>query len=284
MLIFRTVQDIQSWLTFYSAKGSSIGFVPTMGALHAGHISLIDRAKRENHLTVCSIFVNPTQFNDAKDLEKYPRTLESDSLLLSNAGCDVLFYPSVAEIYPPGLAQVKVDLKGLDLVMEGAHRPGHFEGVVQVVHRLLDIVRPDRLYMGEKDFQQFTIIGHMIKELNLPVQLVVCPISREPHGLAMSSRNERLSTEGRKQAAFIYSTLSKAIDLKNTMKPEQICLQLFDELNQDPFKPEYVDIVGADDLLPIKTWTDSPVVICTAVWLEGIRLIDNIILSLAAKE
>lgn len=279
MLVFYDVRSIQSWIQGNKDKGKSIGFVPTMGALHAGHISLIEKSKKENDLTVCSIFVNPTQFNDPKDLEKYPRTFEADSQLLTNATCDLLFYPSIGEIYPPKVSEVIIDLKGLDTMMEGVHRPGHFKGVVQVVHRLLDIVKPDNLYMGQKDFQQFTIIDHMIKVLALPVHLVVCPISREPHGLAMSSRNERLSKEGRQQASNIYSVLSKSILLKSKQSPKSICVELFDQLNHGPFRPEYVEIVDRYSLLPLNDWSSSKnPVICTAVWLEGVRLIDNIML------
>jgi pantoate--beta-alanine ligase len=279
MLIFRTVEAIQSWITYQKSVGNTIGFVPTMGALHPGHISLIEQSKNENDLTVCSIFVNPTQFNDPKDLEKYPRTLEADSELLCNAHCEVLFYPSVDEIYPNDMKIIFVDLQGLDQVMEGLHRPGHFNGVVQVVHRLLDIVKPGRLYMGQKDFQQFSIIGHMIDALQLSVKLVVCPISREINGLAMSSRNMRLSSEGRQVAAEIFKTISQAHDLKKNMTPAQVSSFCYDALNHEPFKPEYIDIVDTKTLKPLKVWgADGTSVICAAVWLEGVRLIDNIII------
>ncbi len=279
MLIFRSVSEIQTWLSIQKNDSRSIGFVPTMGALHSGHISLIAQSNLESEITVCSIFVNPTQFNDASDLEKYPRTLQADSFLLSKARCAVLFYPSVAEIYPTDLPEVILDLDGLDQVMEGEHRPGHFKGVVQVVHRLLDIVQPHRLYMGQKDFQQFTIIGHMIKKLNMSTQLVVCATSREPHGLAMSSRNVRLSSVGRMQAALIYTTLMHAVESRHREQPEALSTSCFEVLNQDPFKAEYVQIVHIESLKSVTSWKEpGQKAICAAVWLEGVRLIDNILI------
>ncbi|MEP7267181.1 MAG: pantoate--beta-alanine ligase [Saprospiraceae bacterium] len=277
MLIFRKVNDLQSWVRTEKADGKSIGFVPTMGALHTGHISLISTSQQDNEITVCSIFVNPTQFNDPKDLEKYPRTLEADTIMLADAKCDLLFFPSVEEIYPPDLKEIEVDLQGLDTMMEGAHRPGHFKGVVQVVHRLLDIVKPDHLYMGQKDFQQFSIIAHMINELKMPVKLNVCPILRESNMLAQSSRNERLSPEGRERAGKIYNTISRATLLRMKHTPAEVCKILFEELNHEPFQPEYVEIVDQNNLTSVNDWNDK-CVICIAVWLEGIRLIDNIIL------
>ncbi|MBP6794795.1 MAG: pantoate--beta-alanine ligase [Saprospiraceae bacterium] len=280
MLVFVDVSTITDWLQSLKKSGKSIGFVPTMGALHSGHISLIEASRSNTDITVCSIFVNPTQFNDPTDLAKYPRTYEADCKLLISGKCDVLFYPGIHEIYPENKPEIKVDLNGLDSVMEGTHRPGHFKGVVQVVHRLLDIVKPDKLYMGQKDFQQFTIIEHMIKSLQLPVELVVCPIAREPHGLAMSSRNERLSKEGRQKAGQIFTILSKSISLRQSQGPKQIARALLEELNHEPFKPEYVEIVDRYSLRPIDSWqAEGTQVICTAVWLEGVRLIDNIILN-----
>ena len=183
-----SVNSLQRTLNTYRKQGLTIGFVPTMGALHAGHLSLIQQAAKKNDIVVCSIFVNPTQFNNASDLAKYPRTLKKDGQLLETAGCHLLFAPSVDEIYPPGLdTEVHFSFKGLDKMMEGRYRPGHFKGMAQVVKRLLDLVLPNDLYMGQKDFQQFTIVAHMIKTLKLPIRLVVCPIMREAHGLAMSS-------------------------------------------------------------------------------------------------
>lgn len=273
------VTDIQSWILFHASSGKTIGFVPTMGALHEGHITLIKQSKAANDITVCSIFVNPTQFNDPKDLEKYPRTLDADTRLLTNAGCEILFYPSVHEIYPKGLKEINIDLDGLDEVMEGKHRPGHFKGVVQVVYRLLDIVKPDRLYMGQKDFQQFTIINKMIEVLQLPVKLEVCSIAREPNGLAMSSRNVRLGKNARSVASKIFETISQAPNLMKSMNPETISKLCFDTFNLEPFRIEYAEIVDRKNLLPIITWGNKgSAVLCIAVWLDGVRLIDNIIL------
>jgi len=209
MKIIKSVKELQSELK--KDKKKTIGFVPTMGALHSGHIALMKNSIKENDITVCSIFVNPTQFNVKSDLEKYPRTLKADAEKLKKAGVDYLFTPSVKEVYPQGTKKsVKVNLKGLDKQMEGKFRPGHFEGVVQVVHRLLDIVKPTRLYMGQKDFQQFTIIAQMIKSLKMKVQLVVVKIQRAKDGLALSSRNVRLTPAKRKWAPIIYKTLKKA--------------------------------------------------------------------------
>lgn len=264
-----------------SLEGKSIGFVPTLGALHEGHASLIRKSKKKSDLTVCSIFVNPTQFNDPKDLKKYPRTIEADTAILHDLHTDILFLPDVKEIYPNGtLSKVEVDFGELFTVMEGAHRPGHFDGVVQVVNRLLEIVEPDYLYMGQKDFQQFTIIQHMINELRLPVELVVCRIKREKHGLAMSSRNTRLDPENRSQASIIRKTL---IAVKRNRKiktiPELISYAM-NRLSIADFKPEYVSIVDGRTLQDINDISDSDyAVACAAVWVKNIRLIDNIILK-----
>lgn len=280
MLIFKSVRALELWLDESRKKNISIGFVPTMGALHEGHISLVRAAQSDNDITVCSIFVNPTQFNDPGDLKKYPRTFDEDARLLVDAGTDVLFYPEVPEVYPPGFKGVDVDLNGLDQVMEGLHRPGHFKGVVTVVYRLLEIVKPDKLYMGQKDFQQFTIIDHMIHSLDLNVQLVVCPILREENGLAMSSRNTRLSPEGRKMAGLIHRLLiegKKLIPARTPGEIESHCLEL---LNVPGFTPEYFSIVDSHRLISIQSWDElaesaARPIACAAVWLEGVRLIDN---------
>ena len=195
MYIFQKAADLRSHLkTILRGRSSTIGFIPTMGALHEGHLALIRAAQANGCYTVCSIFVNPTQFNDPSDLEKYPRTPEKDAELLEKVGCDVIFMPEVEEIYPPGdIQDFELDFEGLDEVMEGVFRPGHFKGVAQVVKRLLDLVQPDGLYMGQKDFQQVAIVRHLIRVTRFPVELVVVPTVREHDGLAMSSRNIRLS-------------------------------------------------------------------------------------------
>ena len=208
MLIFKKVADLRQWL---DRQALPIGFAPTMGALHEGHLELIRMAKREGCLAVASIFVNPTQFNDPKDLEKYPRTPEKDAALLLSAHCDALFIPEVVEVYPPEVnLTIDLDFRQLDQVMEGEFRPGHFKGMATVVNRLLDIVRPDKLYMGQKDFQQLSIVRDMIRQLQLPVELVMCPTVREPDGLAMSSRNVRLTPEMRQIAPLIHQILQWA--------------------------------------------------------------------------
>jgi pantoate--beta-alanine ligase len=201
-----TIAQLQEIILNHKKSGKTIGFVPTMGALHAGHISLIEKARAENNIVVCSIFVNPTQFNDPNDLIKYPRTPELDKQLLINAGCDILFSPAVDEMYPVKDERV-FDFGGLDKVMEGAHRPGHFNGVAQIVSKLFNAVKPDKAYFGKKDFQQLAIIKYITKQLNLPIQIIPCETMREPDGLAMSSRNIRLNSEERKQAL----QLSKAL-------------------------------------------------------------------------
>ena len=262
-------------------NGVSIGFVPTMGALHKGHLSLVRKAKKENDLVIVSIFVNPTQFNDKKDLEKYPRTLELDISLLLRARADVVFTPASSEIYPEGDQKGNdIDLGGLDSYMEGAFRPGHFKGVAQVVKRLLDIVTPDRLYMGQKDFQQFTIIAHMIRTLKIQTDLVVCRILREANGLAMSSRNERLTKETREKAGLIYKTLQSVKKYQNTKSVKELEDYGMKRLNIAPFIPEYFTICDGNTLKPIQNINDtSYAVACVAVWGDGIRLIDNIILK-----
>ena len=275
------VSTIQKVLNRHRKSGRRIGFVPTMGALHEGHMTLIREARKENDVVVSSIFVNPTQFNDIKDLKKYPRTLKQDMAMLSAEGTDYLFHPSIDEIYPPDLmTSVQVDLQGLDRQMEGAFRPGHFEGVVQVVHRLLDIVQPDRLYMGQKDFQQFTIIQHMIDQLNMEVELVVCPIARDKDGLARSSRNRRLEPHIRDRAGILHKTLSWIKSSVEHITPEQASKEAMKRMAIPDFKPEYVSIIDGNTLQPIKSFQDHDyVVVCTAVWAGEVRLIDNIILK-----
>ena len=281
MKTISTVKELQE--TLKKHKNSSIGFIPTMGALHSGHIALMKRSIKENDFTVCSIFVNPTQFNVKSDLDKYPRTLKADSEKLDKAGVDYLFAPSVKEIYPGGTKKgVKVNLKGLDKQMEGEFRPGHFEGVVQVVHRLLEIVNPTRLYMGQKDFQQFTIIAQMIKNLKMKVELVVVEIQRAKDGLALSSRNVRLTAAKRKWAPIIYKELKR---IKRSMKSktvEEAKIQALEALAKPRgYEPEYVSIVDGYSLKPIKDWADSDfVVVATAVWAGKVRLIDNMILKM----
>lgn len=280
MQVIETVAQLQKVIDSHIAAGRTVGFTPTMGALHDGHMTLIRHSVHENDVTVCSIFVNPTQFNEATDLDKYPRTPEADASMLKKNGADILFMPSVAEVYPNGKkATVTVDLEGLDEQMEGAFRPGHFAGVVQVVHRLVEIVTPDRLYMGQKDFQQFSIIAKMLHNLQMETSLRVVPIVRAPSGLALSSRNVRLSPEHRAAAPQIHEVL-KAV---NSRKYRYSVADLQDygmaqlALIKD-FRPEYFMIADGHTLRPIADVRDTDyVVACVAVWAGDVRLIDNMI-------
>lgn len=281
MYLFKTVQHYSNYLQHLGGEATSIGFVPTMGALHDGHLSLIKASREQNAFTLCSIFVNPTQFNENSDLEKYPRTPAKDIEMLAAAGCDVIFMPQADEIYPPGVdLDSPIPPKDLVAGMEGQFRPGHFEGVVQVVKRLLDIVQPARLYMGQKDYQQAAIIGWMLNSLELPVELVVCPIMREEDGLAMSSRNVRLEADIRSRATLIHQTLSMAKARLREEPVSDIKAWAIGNLAQKDFRPEYFEIVDGVSLAPLNQITDSDfVVACTAVWAGEVRLIDNMILQ-----
>ena len=279
MLIFKKVTDLRQWL---STQIAPVGFAPTMGALHDGHLELIRMAKRDGCLAVASIFVNPTQFNDPRDLEKYPRTLEKDTAMLLSVQCDVLFVPTVEEVYPPGEdLTITLDFKQLDKVMEGEFRPGHFKGMATVVNRLLDIVRPHRLYMGQKDFQQLSIVRDMIRQLELPVALVMCPTVRESDGLAMSSRNTRLSQEMRATAPAIYQTLQWAKTALYENRPvAEIQTEALRKLSAANLLPEYFEIVDGVTLLNVQDKDESAfVVACTAAFAGDVRLIDNLVLK-----
>lgn len=281
MQLFKTVTALKTYLGTQRQKSKTIGFVPTMGALHQGHLSLIKQSKTDNDITVCSIFVNPTQFNESSDLDKYPRTPERDQNMLKSLQTDVLFMPSVEEVYPPEQKnQVSYDFGDLETVMEGQFRPGHFKGVAQVVKRLLDIVEPHCLYMGQKDFQQFAIIQNMLEQLNSPIKIIRCPIIREADGLAMSSRNVRLSTVHRKQAVLLHETLKMSKSMMSLYSPEEIKKQAMEKLKTGNFKPEYFEIVDAKTLANIANFNKAKnVVACTAVWAGDVRLIDNMILK-----
>jgi pantoate--beta-alanine ligase len=282
MLLFKRVADLQRYLNPLREKGGSIGIVPTMGALHKGHISLIDRSKAANDITVATVFVNPTQFNDPKDLEKYPRTAEKDMEMLVEAGCDILFMPFVEEVYPSGtIPTVKFNFGKLDKVLEGVFRPGHFDGMAQVVHRLLDIVKPHNLYMGQKDFQQASIVAAMLQQMKSKIQLTVCDILREEDGLAMSSRNTRLKPEDRAVAPLIYKTLKEAAEKVSDYTPTEIQRFAVSKLRAEPrFKLEYFEVVDGRTLLPITLFQDTDYAVAlTAVWAGDVRLIDNVILK-----
>ena len=281
MKIFIQAEKLSSYITELRARDKSIGFVPTMGALHHGHMSLIHKAKSENDISICSIFVNPTQFNEQSDLDKYPRTLAEDISLLIEHNNDILFWPTVAEMYPEDLdTSIDLDLEGLDTLMEGEFRPGHFAGVAQVVKRLLDITNPHRLYMGQKDFQQFSIVSKMIKDLEMGVENISCDIIREESGLAMSSRNRRLDPEIKKRASVLYQTLKGAKEHLTEMSPQELSKWAMTQLSIPNFKPEYFSIVDGYTLQNIDSFEQHEfVVACTAVWAGEIRLIDNMILK-----
>jgi pantoate--beta-alanine ligase len=281
MFVFKTVSELQQYLNSRRANGEQIGFAPTMGALHLGHLDLMRHSKAQNACTVCSIFVNPTQFNDPKDLEKYPRTPEKDLAMLESVGTEVVFMPTVEEIYPPGLdLTLQLNLNPLDQVMEGAFRPGHFQGMAQVVKRLLDIVQPDRLYMGQKDFQQFSIVGYLIQQMQLPVELVMVPTVRESDGLAMSSRNVRLNPAQRQAAPIIYQTLEWAKSQLWLRAIAEIETEALQHLSLPDFRPEYFQIVDGKTLQPITNPTEHDwIVACVASWVGEVRLIDNLALA-----
>lgn len=277
MQIFYTISELKNTLNESRKQGKRVGFVPTMGALHEGHLSLLSYAKNNNDLTLVSIFVNPTQFNDKDDLKNYPRTFDADCKLLSSAGANYVFAPSANEMYPEPDTRV-FDFGKLDKVMEGKHRPGHFNGVAQIVSKLFDAVGPCRAYFGDKDFQQLTIIKQMVKDLNYKVEIVPCPIVREADGLAMSSRNMRLTPSQRKNAATISQTLFESKKLAASYPIEKLIEWVIDTINKNPeLTVEYFEIVDDVELQPVNSW-NSPVnkVGCVAVKVGAVRLIDNI--------
>jgi pantoate--beta-alanine ligase len=280
MIVIKAATELNHFLNGLKIKSKKIGFVATMGALHSGHISLIERSNRENDTTVCSIFVNPRQFNDPKDLEKYPRPIEKDILLLVKAGCNVLFIPDYEDIYSPNYVEPKINLEGLDTILEGAMRPGHFKGVALVVKRLFECVKPDAAYFGQKDYQQTLVIKQIVKEFKLPVKIVVTEIHREENGLAMSSRNIRLSYEQRNRAGFIYSAL---LQLKSNLKYLDINEALIKAkesiLKEAGAKIEYLTIVEPDTLAQIeKIDQERSAIALVVVNYFGVRLLDNIYL------
>jgi pantoate--beta-alanine ligase len=279
---FKKKTDCRRFLNQQRTEHKSIGFVPTMGALHEGHLSLIRQSKKETDITVCSIFVNPTQFNDPHDLEKYPRTIEPDIELLAEADCNVLFLPDEKEIYPEGTGSLKkYDLGNLESMLEGISRPGHFQGVANVVDRLLEIVQPDRLYMGQKDFQQIKVIEKMIQQSAVKPQVIVCPIIRELSGLAMSSRNVRLTSEQRKNAAKIYSELQFIRDHFLNHSFHELKSQAISDLNSIPeMKADYLEFCDAENFRTIENRDEARHIVClAAVYVGGVRLIDNILLK-----
>lgn len=280
MEVTKTKTSLLAALRPYRDRGMRIGFVPTMGALHQGHIALIQHAKSLADVVVCSIFVNPTQFNDPKDLEKYPRPIETDIRMLQDAACDVLFHPEVGEMYGPDEFW-QLDLGHLDRVLEGLHRPGHFQGVTQIVKKLLDAVQPDIACFGQKDFQQFKVVEHMVHTLQLPVTLEMCPTVREVDGLAMSSRNVRLTPQGRQQALALYRTLQRAKTGVGMKSLDALRKEAIAGLRNSPgVQLEYFAIYRADTFEEANEITPSqPLVALVAAWVDGVRLIDNLLLQ-----
>ena len=293
MQIIQTTAALTAAINEAKQANRTIGLVPTMGALHEGHLSLIRRARQENDLVVVSIFVNPIQFNNKEDLAKYPRTVEADCQAAAGAGADIAFTPSVEEMYPEPVTTV-YHFGPIEEVMEGPRRPGHFSGVAVVVRRLFDLTQPTRAYFGEKYFQQIAIIRNLLEQIKYPIELVPCPIVRADDGLALSSRNMRLSPEARAIAPNIYSTLVQAVEMSEYEDVESVrdwvldTYSTFHEVNSLPeglrFEPEYFEIVNDTTLQPINDWSDAPGVVgCIAVWLDGVRLID-VIRFLPAEE
>lgn len=281
MEIFKDCESLQKHLSALRQKGTTIGFVPTMGALHAGHISLVEKAGAENDISVVSIFVNPTQFNNKEDLEKYPRDSDSDFKLLEQNGCDIVFAPSVEEMYPEVDNRV-FELGSVAQVMEGKFRPGHFNGVCQIVSKLLNLVKPDKAYFGQKDYQQIAVVKKMVHKYmpELKTEIVTCQIKREKDGLAMSSRNTRLTPSQRKSAVIISQTLSKA---KDCFKKGGTQKEIIDTVKKGIASDvnlllEYVEIADKDTLLPIPDSKPVNAVICITVYCGSIRLIDNVLL------
>lgn len=286
MITITTIAELDSAINETKKNNKSIGLVPTMGALHEGHLSLVNRARKENDVVVVSVFVNPIQFNNKEDLEKYPRTIEKDLAMLEAAGTDIAFTPSVEEMYPEPVTTV-YHFGAIEQVMEGPRRPGHFSGVAVVVRRLFELTKPDRSYFGEKDFQQIAVIRELLRQMNSNIEMVPCPIVRADDGLALSSRNMRLSPEARNIAPAIYATLMQAVEMSQYEDVDDLKLWVLDtlasfhEVNSLPeglrFEPEYFEIVDDTTLQPIDNWDEaSGSVGCIAVWLDGVRLIDMV--------
>ena len=279
-MLVKTRAVLQEKLNALRKNGGTVGLVPTMGALHKGHLSLVKRAVDENQTVVVSIFVNPTQFNDPSDLKRYPRNLDADLQMLANIGCNIVFAPEVNEIYPEPDNR-SFDFGNLDKVMEGKHRKGHFNGVAQIVSILFELVKPDRAYFGQKDFQQLVIIKKLVSMLNLAIEIISCPTIREPGGLAMSSRNKLLSPKERKNAALIFNTLKKANNLKGEKSVKDLIDWVIDTINNNPLLTvEYFEIVDDINLEPVTNWNDKhKKVACIAVFCGNVRLIDNYVLN-----
>ena len=275
MKVYSTISSIKKQISVLKSEGKTIGFIPTMGALHYGHISLVKSATSQCDITVVSIFVNPTQFNNSNDLLNYPRTLEADVELLSEIDCDIVFAPNVAEMYPENSFPIQLELGNLATVMGGKYRPGHFDGVVTVVNRLFEIVKPDKAFFGLKDFQQVSVIRFMTKSLQLPVEIIACPTLREQSGLAMSSRNMRLSETDKKDSLIIYEALKLAKELAKNSSPDSVKNKTIEFFNKGKLKLEYFEIVNPNTLESLeKEWVSSATA-CVVAYCGEVRLIDN---------
>jgi pantoate--beta-alanine ligase len=286
MRILKTINELISLINELKANNKTIGFVPTMGALHEGHLTLVRQCVAENEVCIVSVFVNPTQFNNKADLEKYPRNVEKDAQLLEKAGCAYVFAPSADEMYSADELEntFEFDFGGMDRLMEGKFRPGHFNGVVQVVSKLFKLVQPDKAYFGKKDFQQLAIIHRMVRLMHFQVEIIDCPIVREASGLAMSSRNERLSAAERDTAANIYRILNESRNLTDTMSPAELTQWVTDEVNNaGGLSVEYFDIADCETLITIDRWQPESIG-CIAVFCGEVRLIDNIEYNVQTRE
>lgn len=281
MLIFKTKKALTAHISALKSEGKRIGLVPTMGALHQGHLTLLEFIKGSCDVRVCSIFVNPTQFNNAEDLEKYPRPVDRDIRVLEEAQCDILFLPEVEEMY--GEEETwRIDLGNLDDILEGAFRAGHFQGVTQVVHKLFSLVRPDVACFGQKDYQQYCVIRKMVSDKELPVSLLLCPVVREADGLAMSSRNVRLSDQGRKHALALYSSLDYFRANAHSDNFQQVKKEVVEGLKTNKeIEFEYFELCNPQDLSPVQSIEPgSTVVALVAAWVDGVRLIDNMLIDI----
>lgn len=281
MIVLTNANELREHIAAARGKGDSIGFVPTMGALHHGHISLIEASRATASQTVCSIFVNPAQFNDPGDYKKYPITIEKDMELLTEQGADILFLPEVDEVYPDGIANLEhYELGFLETVLEGKYRPGHFQGVCQVMARLLRMVEPDDLFMGQKDYQQCMVVKRLLELIGMKTNFHACPTVREADGLAMSSRNLRLSPAAREKAVTIFQALQMTKDSSKTGDVTDLTSQAKELLNEKGFSVDYFEIADADTLEPLShSHTSRKLVALTAAFLDDVRLIDNMILT-----
>lgn len=276
MQVFFRAEEIVGFQKKLAASNKTSGFVPTMGALHDGHLEIVKKSIEDNDYTVVSVFVNPTQFNNAVDLEKYPREVDKDLKKLEQAGADVAFVPAVSEIYGNHVQPDDIDLGGLDELMEGAHRPGHFDGVATVIMRFFDLLKPTRAYFGEKDFQQLQIIRHVSQKHNLGTEVIGFPTQRTEHGLAMSSRNLRLSEAGLHSAVAIYTNLKWAAENYHQYEPNSLKTAMTERFAASDLDLEYVEITDLQKLKPIRAWQDTEHArVFVAAWCEGVRLIDN---------